>query len=79
MAEREFLTAIATSYGNGETRFDRAMRLQRTADVFRAAADDAVAENDRAYERAIQALAQAEYAEREASLAWSALANEDAS
>jgi hypothetical protein len=64
------VTAIVTSTGNGETALQRAERLERSARIFRAAADDAVAENDRAYQRAVDAIARAESAEREADLAW---------
>ena len=64
------MTAIVSSVGNGESWFERAERLQRCADVFRAAAKDAVAENQRAYERALDAIGRAEAAEHEAELAW---------
>lgn len=64
------MTAIVTSSGSGETPFDRAMRLERSARIFRAVADDALAENQRAYERATDAIKRAEEAEREANLAW---------
>jgi hypothetical protein len=69
------MTAIVTSTGNRESALERAMRLQRSADIFRAAADDAVAENQRAYERAVGAIERAEAADREADLAWWWVAN----
>ena len=46
------------------------MRLERSARIFRAVADDALAENQGAYERAADAIKRAEEAEREANLAW---------
>src|ERR1700748_441994 len=64
------MPAIVTSTGIRESAVERAKRLQRSADIFRAAADDAVAENQRAYERALDAIERAETAEREADLAW---------
>ena len=64
------MTAIVTSNGIRETPLERAERLQRSADICRAVADDAYEENQRAYQRAVDAIERAEYAEREAELAW---------
>jgi hypothetical protein len=55
-----------------ETPLVRAIRLERAARIMRAAAEDAVAENQRAYERATEALQRAEHAEHEAEAAMDA-------
>ena len=46
------------------------MRLECSARIFRAVADDALAENQRAHEWATDSIKRAEEAEREANLAW---------
>ena len=46
------------------------MRLECSARIFRAVADDALAENQRAYEWATDSTKRAEEAKREANLAW---------
>lgn len=54
----------------GESKLDRAMRLAESARLFRAVADDAIEENARAYERAMDAIERADAAQREADLAY---------
>lgn len=56
----------------GETAMERADRLAKAARLFWAVADDAIAENARAYERAQDAIQRAETAQHEADLAYSA-------
>jgi hypothetical protein len=55
-----------------ESLLARANRLAENARLLRAVADDATEENHRAYERATEAIQRAEWAEREARLAYSA-------
>ena len=53
-----------------ETLEQRATRLERVAELLRAVAEDAIAENQRAYDRATEAIMRAENAEHEASTAF---------
>ena len=52
-----------------ETPEQRYLRLRHTAEVMRRAADDAIQENNRAYDRANEAVVRAEAAEHEAATA----------
>lgn len=63
------MSAIPDSLGTNESRLDRALRLQERARLYRAIADDAWAEDDRAYQRAQDAESRAADAAREFSLA----------
>jgi hypothetical protein len=56
----------------GESKLRRAQRLARAAKLLRTVAEDAVAENERAYQRALDAIQRAETAEHEADMAYAA-------
>jgi len=62
----------ADSRGNGESAFGRALRTQKTAQVFRAAYDAAYADYESAFDRMKEAESLALMAEDEASRAYSA-------